>query len=254
VAVGVDDRVVDRGADACGIGHGRQNGPVSDGTATFGSDPAADFDLHEIDRLLSTTRAVRRQLDLERPVPRAVVEECLRLAVYAPNATNAQSWRWLVVTDPDLRARVGAVYRDVLLPISTRMRDERPASDDTAGLRHSASVLHLAEHLGEVPVLVVPCVEGRFDPHANLAEITGFFGSIYPAVWSFQLALRSRGLGSVFTNAHLLRAGDIAEVLRIPDDFTQCCLIPVAYTKRRDFPPPPRRPLGDVVRWDRWDG
>jgi nitroreductase len=227
---------------------------VSDGAAISGSDPSADFDLREIDRLLSTTRAVRHRLDLGRPVPAAVVEECLQLAVYAPNATNAQSWRWLVVTHPDLRARVGAVYRDVLLPISTRMRDERLANDDAAGLRHSSSVLYLAEHLGEVPVLVVPCVEGRFDPHANLAEITGYFGSIFPAVWSFQLALRSRGLGSVFTNAHLLRAAEIAGILGIPDDFTQCCLIPVAYTKGRDFSPPPRRPLADVVRWNRWDG
>jgi nitroreductase len=227
---------------------------VSDGTATFGSDAAADFDLRQIDRLLSTTRAVRHRLDLDRAVPPAVIEECLQLAVYAPNATNAQSWRWLVVTDPDLRARVGAVYRDVLLPISTRMRDERLANGDAAGLRHSASVLYLAEHLGEVPVLVVPCVEGRFDPHANLGEVTAYFGSIFPAVWSFQLALRSRGLGSVFTNAHLLRAAEIAEILGIPDDFTQCCLIPVAYTTGRDFSPPPRRPLADVVRWNRWDG
>ena len=215
--------------------------------------PGTDFDLAQVDRLLSTTRAVRRQLDLERPVPRAVVEECLQLAVYAPNATNAQRWRWLVVTDPDLRARIGAVYRDLLLPISTKLRDERLARADADGLRHSASVLYLAEHLGEVPVLVFPCVEGNVDLHANLAEVTAVFGSIYPAVWSFQLALRSRGLGSVFTNAHLLRAREVADVLGIPAGVTQTCLIPVAYTKRRDFSPPPRRPLADVVRWDRWD-
>ncbi len=214
----------------------------------------AHFDLDQIDHLLSTTRAVRKQLDLERPVPRSVIEECLQLAIYAPNATNAQSWRWLVVTDPALRERIGAVYRDVLLPISTRMRDERLASGDTAGLRHSSSVLHLAEHLGEVPVLVIPCVESPIDLHANLAEVSGVFGSIYPAVWSFQLALRSRGLGSVFTNAHLLRAEEVAAILGIPSGVTQTCLIPVAYTKRADFSPPPRRPLADVVRWNRWDG
>jgi nitroreductase len=214
---------------------------------------AFGFDLEQIDHLLSTTRAVRRQLDLERPVPRAVVEECLQLAIYAPNATNAQSWRWLVVTDRELREQIGAVYRDLLLPISTRLRDERLASGDTDGLRHSNSVLHLAEHLGEVPVLVIPCVERTIDLHANLAEVSGVFGSIYPAVWSFQLALRSRGLGSVFTNAHLLRAEEIAGILGIPSGVTQTCLIPVAYTKRPDFSPPPRRPLADVVRWDRWD-
>lgn len=216
------------------------------------TDSDFDFDLAQVDRLLSTTRAVRRQLDLERPVPRAVVEECLQLAIYAPNATNAQRWRWLVVTDPDLRAAVGRVYRDLLLPISTALRDERSANGDADGLRHSASVLYLVEHLGEVPVLVFPCIEGTIGPDANFAEVTAVFGSIYPAVWSFQLALRSRGLGSVFTNAHLLRAAEVAEILGIPDGVTQTCLIPVAYTKRRDFSPPPRRPLADVVRWNRW--
>ena len=215
-------------------------------------DPGTGFDLDQVDRLLSTTRAVRRQLDLERPVPRSVIEECLQLAVYAPNATNAQTWRWLVVTDPELRAAVGAVYREVLLPISTRMRDDRRERGDEAGLRHSASVLYLAKHLGEVPVLVVPCVEEPIEADANLAEVTAYFGSVYPAVWSFQLALRSRGLGSVFTNAHLLRAGEVAEILGIPDGVTQTCLIPVAYTRGTDFSPPPRRPLVDVVRWDRW--
>jgi len=212
-----------------------------------------DFDLDQIDRLLSTTRAVRKQLDLQRSVPRAVIEECLQLALYSPNATNAQAWRWLVVTDPDLRARVGALYRDLLLPISTRMRNERLARGDTDGLRHSASVLYLVEHLGEVPALVVPCVEGTLGADANLAEVTSFYGSVFPAVWSFQLALRSRGLGSVFTTAHLLRAAEVAEILGIPEGFTQTCLLPVAYSKKLDFSPPPRRPLADVLRWDRWD-
>jgi nitroreductase len=216
-------------------------------------DPDPGFDLAQVDRLLSTTRAVRKQLDLGRPVPRSVIEECLQLALYAPNATNAQRWRWLVVTDPELRAQVGAIYREVLLPISTKLRDERLASGDADGLRHSGSVLYLAEHLGEVPVLVVPCIEGSIDLTANLAEVTGVFGSIYPAVWSFQLALRSRGLGSVFTNAHLLREQEIATILGIPSGVTQTCLIPVAYTKRRDFSPPPRRPLADVIRWNRWE-
>ena len=102
-------------------------------------------------------------------------------------------------------------------------------------------------------MLVVPCIEGTIDLSANLAEVTGVFGSIYPAVWSFQLALRSRGLGSVFTNAHLLREQEIATILGIPNGVTQTCLIPVAYTKRQDFSPPPRRPLADVVRWNRWE-
>ena len=112
------------------------NGAVTTPTTSSPSSPRhpdSGFDLAQVDRLLSTTRAVRKQLDLDRPVPRSVIEECLQLAIYAPNATNAQSWRWLVVTDPDLRAQVGTVYRDLLLPISTKLRDERLAAATPTG-------------------------------------------------------------------------------------------------------------------------
>lgn len=216
-------------------------------------DPAATnagFDLAEVDRLLTTTRAVRRQLDLHTPVARSVIEECLRLAFHAPNATNAQSWRWLVVSDPDLRARIGQIYRQVLQPISLRLAQERREAGDQAGLRHSASVLYLVEHLGEVPVMVIPCVPGTIGPDATLAELSGMFGSIYPAVWSFQLALRSRGLGSAFTTAHLLEAQEVGRILGIPAGYLQTCLIPVAYLKRQDLGPAPRGDLEGVVFWD----
>jgi nitroreductase len=210
------------------------------------------FDLAEVDRLLTTTRAVRKQLDLERPVPPPVIEECLQLAVQAPNATNAQSWRWLVVSDPVLRRKVGDVYGEVLRPISLQLREQRRVAGDADGLRHSDSVLHLVDHLGEVPVLVIPCMAAEIGPETGLADLTGMFGSIYPAVWSFQLALRSRGLGSAFTTAHLLRAAEVAEILGIPGGYVQTCLIPVAYSKRQDFSPAPRRPVAEVMVWDHW--
>ncbi len=211
------------------------------------------FDLAEIDRLLTTTRAVRKQLDLERPVPPSVIEECLQLALQAPNATNAQSWRWLVVSDPGLRRKVGDVYGEVLRPISLELREQRRAAGDVDGLRHSDSVLYLVDRLGDVPVLVIPCVAAHIGPETGLADLTGLFGSIYPAVWSFQLALRSRGLGSAFTTAHLLRAAEVAEILGIPDGYVQTCLIPVAYTRRQDFSPAPRRPVAEVMLWDHWE-
>jgi nitroreductase len=210
------------------------------------------FDVAQIDKLLSTTRAVRKRLDLHRPVERDVVEDCLRLALYAPNATNSQPWRWIVITDPIVRAKIAHIYREAVLPASTRLREQRLANNDVDGLRHSGSILYLAEHLGEVPVHIIPCVQGAVTPETNLAETTALFGSIYPAVWSFQLALRSRGLGSVFTNAHLLRAGDVAEVLGIPDGWLQTCLIPVGYTTGGDFNRAKRRPLEEVLAWDRW--
>jgi len=209
-------------------------------------------DLASIDELLSTTRAVRKQLDLERPVEVELITDCLRLAMYAPNATNAQSWRWLVVTDPDTRRAIGEVYRSVLEPISLRLRDQRRAAGDAAALRHSESVLHLVRHLGEVPVHVIPCLQATIEPTTSLAELSGLFGSIYPAVWSFQLALRSRGLASVFTTGHLLEAGRVAELLGIPDDHIQTCLIPVAHPMVATFSPPPRRPVDEVVMWEHW--
>ena len=163
-----------------------------------------------------------------------MIEECLQLAIYAPNATNAQSWRWLVVTDPDLRAQVGAIYRDVLLPISTRLRDERLASGDADGLRHSSSVLHLAEHLGEVPVLVVPCIEGTRRPpgqprrgHRRL-RLHLSRGVELPA----RVAQPRARLG-VHERPPAARAGGSRPILGIPNGFTQTCLIPVAYTKRQ---------------------
>jgi nitroreductase len=210
------------------------------------------FDLTDVDLLLSTTRAVRRRLDLGRPVERGVIEECLRLALFAPNATNAQDWRWVVVTDPGLRRTIGDVYREILDPISAQLRDARARSGDVDGLRHSGSIRYLVEHLGEVPVHVIPCVRGPVE-ELPLGEVTAVLGSIYPAVWSFQLALRSRGLGSVFTTAHLLRAVEIATLLGIPDEYTQTCLIPVAYTIGTDFAPAKRRPVEEVVSWNGWE-
>jgi nitroreductase len=212
------------------------------------------FDLTEIDRLLTTTKSVRRRLDLSRPVERDVVLECIRLASYAPNASNAQEWRWIVVDDPELRRQVGACYRRVTVPPVTAMLNAKLAAGDEAGARISRSILYLADHMGEVPVLVVPCFHFRPDLSTPLPQISRMFGSTYPAVWSFQLALRSRGLGSVLTTAHTLDEEAMGAVLGIPADWTQTCLIPVAYTDTTDFRPSPRRPVQEAIGWNGWDG
>jgi nitroreductase len=210
------------------------------------------FKLQEIDRLLTTTRSVRKRLDLERPVPPDVIEECLRLAFYTPNALNLQIWRWMVVTEPDQRRAVGEIYYDILHPIMVKNREERLRLGDPDLIRHTDSTMYLIEHITEVPVLVIPCIEGRYDGTQPLAIVTQILGSIYPAVWSFQLALRSRGLGSTFTNAHLLAPERVAAVLGIPDGYLQTCLLPVAYTKGGDFRPAKRRSTEEVVYWNRW--
>jgi nitroreductase len=211
------------------------------------------FDLSQIDRVLTTTKSVRRRLDLTRPVERDVVIECLRLASYAPNASNGQEWRWLVVDDPDLRRQVGEVYRRSTIGPVTDMLNAELAAGDEAGARISRSILYLADHMGEVPILVIPCFHFKPDRDTPLPQISRMFGSTYPAVWSFQLALRSRGLGSVLTTAHTLDEEGMSKVLGIPDGWTQTCLIPVAYTVGSDFTPSRRRPVEEFIGWNGWD-
>ena len=206
------------------------------------------FDLGETDRLLATTRSVRRRLDLDRPVPRDVVLDCIRLSVQAPTASNGQGWRWVVVDDPDTRHALGDLYR--------RMADRYLSTYEVPGAsaqteRVLSGARYLASVIGEVPMLVVPCIEGRLTTTAP-ALAAGFYGSIIPAVWSFQLALRSRGLGSCFTTLHLAHEAEAAALLGIPDDVTQVALLPVAYTTGDDFAPADRAPVETVTYWNRW--
>ncbi len=165
----------------------------------------------EFDEVLTTTRAVRRRLDLDRPVEPAVITECLRLAAQAPTGGNVQSWRFVVVTDPELRSGVAEYYRkgaqDYLAAGVARAKTD-------AQRRVAQSSVHLMENLHRVPVHVIPCMKGR-PPEGNQA---GYYGSILPAVWSFALALRSRGLGSVWTTLHLAHETEVAELLGIPHD------------------------------------
>ena len=203
------------------------------------------------DELLSTTRAVRRRLDLTRPVEREVLEECLRLAQQAPTASFAQNWHFVVVTDAGSRAALGELWRSVADAYVGR-RAQAAAADPVLA-RLSDAVRYLAAHIHEVPVHVIPCVEGRTDGKPAAAQASRW-ASIIPAAWSFLLAARARGLGGVWTTFHLRHEREAAELLGIPyDRVMQAALIPVAYTMGTDFKPGPRRPLDTMVHWDRWD-
>jgi nitroreductase len=211
----------------------------------------AGFDLAQTDRLLTTTRAVRRRLDLDRPVEREVVLDCLRVATQAPSGGNSQPWRWLVVDDPKVRAGLADLYRKGYGPyIEMQKAAVRAAGgdDDSPILRSSD---FLAEHLHEVPVHVIPCLLTRLPERPSPADTAGFYGSILPAVWSFQLALRSRGLGSAFTTLHLHHEREAAELLGIPDTVTMTALLPVAYVTG-DFRPADRKPVEAVTYWNAW--
>jgi len=200
------------------------------------------------DELLSTTRAVRKRLDLTRPVEREVLEECLQLAQQAPTASYSQNWHFVVVTDAEKRAALGELWRQVAYPYLQRGGGPREGQMAKIG----DAVVHLAEHIHEVPVHVIPCVIGRYEGKSN-PLVASMFGSIIPASWSFMLAARSRGLGTVWTTFHLMHEREAAEVLSIPyEEVTQVALIPVAYTIGTDFKPGPRRRLATVLHWDAW--
>lgn len=211
----------------------------------------SNFDLATVDRLLSTTRSVRRRLDLSRPVPRELVLECIRLSQQAPTASNTQRWRWLLVDDAALRRELGAIYAQGLPAIHA---SESSTARDPQTRRVHAGALWLAEHIGEVPLLAIPCVAQRLPEGAPLVLTASLFGSIYHAVWSFQLALRSRGLGSTFTTVHLLFEEQVRKLLGIPEDVTQVAMLPVAYTTGGEFLPAARPPAESIVHWNRWSG
>ena len=202
----------------------------------------------DADELLSTTRAVRKRLDLDRPVEREVILDCLRLAVQAPTASNTQDWRWMVVTDPDKRAAIAEIYRSCGLGYLSSAADTSPEGQTK---RVYESAVYLAEVLDRVPVFVIPCIAQPINLAMNVTAASAY-GSIIPAAWSFQLALRSRGLGSVWTTLHLLREADVAELLGIPEGVTQVALLPVAYTKGTDFKPAVRPPVEDITSWNTW--
>ncbi|MEY9854837.1 nitroreductase [Catenulispora sp. GAS73] len=199
------------------------------------------LDADVCDTLLSTTRSVRRGLDLERPVPRAVVEDCIRLALQAPNGANRQDWRWILIRDPKRREQVAEIYRKAF---HGRYGDTTAES----GVLRDAG--ELADRLHRVPVLVLPCLQtGKPLPAGNQA---GVWTSLLPAAWSYALAARSRGLGTTLTTVHLGLEAEMAELLSLPEHVHQGPLIPTAYALKTTFGPGRRRPLKEVLHVDGW--
>jgi nitroreductase len=212
---------------------------------------ASGFDLDVIDHLLTTTRAVRKRIDLDRPVDPRVIETCLRLASQAPSGGNGQRWRWMIVADSDKKKLVAERYAESFARyIAPRKAQLRP--DDQRGHRMVASATYLADHMAEMPLLVIPCTLDRLAPDADAEERSSLYGGVFPAVWSFQLALRSRGLGSALTTLHLAYEREVGEVLGIPETVTQVALLPVGYHTGDDFKVAPRRPAEELTYWDTW--
>ena len=209
------------------------------------------------DQLLSTTRAVRKRLDLTRAVDPALVRERIEVAAQGPTASNAQGWHFVVVTDPAKRSALAEFYREGF-QLFYGDKDAALAGmpqDDPAYLATQSRVVdsatYLAQHMDEVPVLVIPCVEGRMEEGPVMLQ-AAIWGSLLPAAWSFCLAARARGLGTCWTTLHLIKEREAAELLGLPDHIMQGALIPVAHALGTDFKPGPRRDLDRVIHVDGW--
>jgi nitroreductase len=208
------------------------------------------------EELLTTTRTVRKRLDLERPVPIELVEQALTIALQAPSGSNRQLWQWLVITDEQQRAALGELYRRACekyfaSPASAGSTSTGDPERDAAQQRIRSSSEYLADRMGQVPVLVVPCIQTDLEelPAGNQA---GLWSSLLPAAWSYMLAARNVGLGTAWTTLHLNYEREAAEILGLPSNVHQGALIPTAYYTGTTFKPAARRPLAEVLHRDRW--
>lgn len=208
------------------------------------------------DEVLTTTRSVRKRLDFDRPVERAVVVECLDIAMQAPTGSNSQGWHWILVEDSAKKKALADIYKanfSIYANSPRAVYEDGDTRAERAG-KVTESATFLAENFHRAPLLLIPAISGRLD-NASVMQGASAWGSLLPAVWSFMLAARERGLGSAWTTIHLMNDGEneAAEVLGIPyAEVTQGGLFPIAYTIGTDFKPAKRQPLGPTLHWDQW--
>lgn len=222
--------------------------------------------IDDVDLVLETTRTVRHRLDLERPVDPAVIVRCVEIAQQATMGSNQEEWRVVAVTDPERKREVARIYREIYEEmVAAPFRDADPdvlerldptrrgdADEQRRQERTMSGVKHLADNLERVPVIAFFATTTPPPPTPTGKLASGFYGSIIPFAWSYQLALRSRGLGSVMATAAVHRADDYARLLALPEDFTLVTMIPAAYTRGTDFRRARRKPVEQVMRFERW--
>ena len=229
------------------------------------SDSIRAFDLASVDHVLTTTRSVRLRLDFERAVPAALIKDALRIALQAPTGANTQTWRFMIVTDAAKRRALADFYRQAATDYVegktglsrtgvTMMREY--AADDPRQQQREAMMKsggYLMENLERAPVMVIPCIEGRFEQDDVFTQAS-MWGSILPATWSLMLALRARRLACAWTTLHLRYEKEVSALLGIPATYTQAALLPVAWLRGGDLKPAKRLPVEDASCWEHWDG
>jgi nitroreductase len=210
------------------------------------------------DQLLTTTRAVRKRLDFSRPVPDDLVRECVATAFQSPSGSNNPTMQFVVVRDEAKRRAIGDVYRQCFAAYKSMdgvyAGSIDKGSDDANAQqqRVASSADYLGEHMGEAPVLVIACTAGRTDGQPGMMAAS-ILGNVLPAMWSFMLAARVRGLGTCWTTLHLMQEQAIADIVGIPfEAVQQVCLSPLAYTNGTDFKPAVRPDPETIIHWDTW--
>lgn len=194
---------------------------------------------------------MRRRLDVDRPVDVELIRECIACALQAPAGSNLPRTRFVVVRDAGKRAAIAAIYREIY---ETVYRDSPGYIGRVSTASAARSADALPARLADVPAIVIACLSGARIDGASGVVSAALLGGVMPAMWSFMLAARARGLGTCWTTMHLARERDVAELLGIPyDRVQQVCLSPLAHTIGGDFRPARREDPEDVVHWDAWD-
>lgn len=215
------------------------------------------MDKMTVEKLLTTTRSVRKRLDLTRPVPLEVVERCLEIAIQAPTGSNMQGWKFMLITDAEKRQKIGEYYSksfQLYAAESAKATPARPKDDPRSErmMKVVSSAVYLSQKFGQVPLHILALLEGRVEKTDVLTQAS-FYGSILPAAWSLMLALRAEGIGSAWTTLHLRYEQEISELLKIPPNYTQAVLLPAAYFSGEDFQPAKRVPVRELTYLDSWE-
>lgn len=213
----------------------------------------------DADQLLTTTRAVRKRLDFSRPVDDQVIRECVEIAMQSPSGSNNMTMRFVVVRDEAKRKAIGEIYRQCyeiyksMDGIYIGSIDKGGESENAQQKRSAHSADFLGEHMGDAPALVIACAESMRMENAPQMMTASVMGNVLPAMWSFMLAARARGLGTAWTTVHLMMEQQVADILGIPmATVQQACLSPLAYTVGTDFKPAARPPVDSIIHWDSW--
>ena len=212
------------------------------------------FDVKHADTLLTTTRAARKRFDLNRLVEEQQIIKCLKISQQVPKGSNRQGWQWVIITDKGKRRIIANYYRQGAGNYLEEGKNSARDKGDDQDFKVFESAQYLADNMEDVPLLVIPCIDTSHMPlNAPGRKWLSLGGSIFPAIWSFQLALRARGLGSCITTLHLAYEREISKIIGIPDNFAQVALLPVAYTKGTEFKPAKRPPVSEIIHWNSWE-